>query len=388
MQAPQKAGIPVRSVAAPVLTDSGVLRSVTDVRPLTRGRVLVNDATAHRVLLLDPDLRQYTVVAANNGDATTRYGSALGRLIPFLGDSTVLLDREAVGLIIIDPDGKVVRTIAALAANDFIYLSDPFLGAPGFDKQGRLVYRGIRPPTRSTVPLANSGPDTARVSTLPDSAPILRVDLRARLADTVAMVRIPLRKTISLRVPNVGILGADVYNPMPSTDEWALLPDGTIAIVRGHDYHIDWISPSGKVTPTAKMPFDWKRFTLEDKTRMLDSIKRAVADARSKEPTPSLTPFLTVSPKELPDYFPPVRQGQVRADLDGNVWILPATSSLAADPTVGNVYDVVNRRGEVFQRVRLPLGYALVGFGANGTIYLRYSPARGRTYLAKTSIMP
>ena len=35
-------------------------------------------------------------------------------------------------------------------------------------------------------------------------------------------------------------------NPFNMADEWSLLSDGTVAIVRVHDYHIDWIDPDNR----------------------------------------------------------------------------------------------------------------------------------------------
>jgi hypothetical protein len=80
-------------------------------------------------------------------------------------------------------------------------------------------------------------------------------------------------------------------------------------------------------------------------------------------------PFAIVEPDDLPDYYPPIRQGHVFADRDNNVWILPATSTLSG---TGLVWDVVNRKGEVFQRVRLPEGRDIAGFGPGGIVYLKY----------------
>jgi len=75
-----------------------------------------------------------------------------------------------------------------------------------------------------------------------------------------------------------------------------------------------------------------------------------------------------VSPSDLPDYYPPVLQsGVMKADYDGNVWILPSTTTQIG---TGLLYDVVNRKGELTMRVRLPEGRALEGFGPNGTVYL------------------
>ena len=71
---------------------------------------------------------------------------------------------------------------------------------------------------------------------------------------------------------------------------------------------------------------------------------------------------------ELPDYYPPVRAGsQMRADPDGNLWILPTTSIQAKG---GYLYDVVNRKGEIVERVQFPEGRALAGFGPRGILYM------------------
>jgi hypothetical protein len=71
---------------------------------------------------------------------------------------------------------------------------------------------------------------------------------------------------------------------------------------------------------------------------------------------------------ELPDYRPPLTQGNaVRADADGNLWIRPVQPKAAPG---GPVYDVVNRSGELVDRLQLPQGYTLVGFGRGKVVYL------------------
>jgi hypothetical protein len=70
----------------------------------------------------------------------------------------------------------------------------------------------------------------------------------------------------------------------------------------------------------------------------------------------------------IPDYVPPLRDGSARADADGNVWILPLTSLGA--PGGGLLYDVVNRRGEIFERVQVPSGCSVLGFGKGRVVYI------------------
>src|SRR5262249_45967343 len=144
-----------------------------------------------------------------------------------------------------------------------------------------------------------------------------------------------------------------------------VLSDGSIAIVRGQEYRVDWVSPDGVLTPSAKLPFDWQRLSDEDKVAVIDSAKaafdkmRAAAltagqngggpasvlgggwgggrvvmqvDAGGGPPpgggraagvgTAAGGPQVTfISPSELPDYRPAFTQGSASADRDGNLWI-------------------------------------------------------------------
>jgi hypothetical protein len=74
-----------------------------------------------------------------------------------------------------------------------------------------------------------------------------------------------------------------------------------------------------------------------------------------------------VSPSELPDYKPPFFAGAVRADLDGNMWIRTIPTRKMGD---GLVYDVINREGKLVDRVQVPGGRTIIGFGRDGSVYL------------------
>jgi hypothetical protein len=70
---------------------------------------------------------------------------------------------------------------------------------------------------------------------------------------------------------------------------------------------------------------------------------------------------------DLPDYKPPFFSGSVRADTEGNVWVrtIP-TTAIAGGP----VYDVINGKGELIERVQIPANRTIVGFGPNGAVFL------------------
>ena len=215
-------------------------------------------------------------------------------------------------------------------------------------------------------------------------------------------------------------------NPLPLTDEWALTSTGRVALVRGHDYHVDWVGPDGARTSSPKVPFEWRRLSDEEKVALIDSVKAArermmatgggtemrqvqtrgaaEAGAAAAGPPPGggmqitmrmggeggppprggagpngapamQMPQLTyVSPSELPDYQPPFFAGSVRPDADGNIWV--RTIPTKAIPG-GPIYDVINDKGELTDRVQIPANRTVAGFGAGGVVYLTWRDAEG-----------
>src|SRR5204862_7398358 len=79
---------------------------------------------------------------------------------------------------------------------------------------------------------------------LPDSVPIVRYDLTARRLDTAAFVKVYAPKCNVVQSEGGGVRMSTFINPIPEVDDWAVLPDGTIAIVR-KDYHVDFVDADG-----------------------------------------------------------------------------------------------------------------------------------------------
>jgi hypothetical protein len=251
---------------------------------------------------------------------------------------------------------------------------------------------------------------TRRVTQSPDSAPILRADFDTRKVDTIGRIKI-LAGDKRIRTEAAGRTHTQVVvNPLQSIDEWTTLPDGSVAFVRGHDYHIDWLATDGTPSSSPRMPFDWRRLTDGDKQKLVDSarafrlgrdsviaaaraaggagagvvrIEAAGRDVMVADNSTTETVFVPLS--EMPDYQPPIRTGAVRADLDGNVWILPTTTAQSRNGEL--VYDVVNRRGELFERVRLPEGRSIAGFGRAGVIYLMWRDGANGWFIERTRVL-
>ena len=75
--------------------------------------------------------------------------------------------------------------------------------------------------------------------------------------------------------------------------------------------------------------------------------------------------MVMVPPSDLPDYKPPFTSGAARGDMDGNLWIR-TTKNISGSP----VYDVVNAKGVLIDRVQLPPFRVIAGFGAGGWVYM------------------
>jgi len=324
-------------------------------------------------------------------------------------------------MLVIDGAGKVVRVMAAPRPNDVQFLIGGPFGNPGFDSQGRLIYRSFPRPNFTRD--ANGNPSSPE---FPDSAALVRFDLGTRKLDTATFFRIPKQNVTITRTENGGMNISTTINPLPVTDDWAVLSDGTIALVRGREYRVEFLGADGSRTLADKIPFEWQRLSDEDKAAFIDST-RAVMERRRAEfaagggaagaagaggnvtfgggdgggrqqvitmrmdgpggGTPprrggadsaqgrrtnangnnQLPPLTFVSPSELPDYKPAFGVGSVRSDMDDRLWV----RTIPTKPTTGGaVYDVIDRSGKLVDRVQVPADATIAGFGKGGVVYV------------------
>jgi len=469
------AGPPVRRISTASAVSTEQLGSITNVRELPNGRLLLNDGARRRLLLMDTTLKTLEVVLDSLTEVENSYGTRPGGLIAYRADSSLFVDPASYAMLVIDPRGKVARVRSVPRVEDAGRLVGPDATRSGVDGRGRLVYRI---PARPGPPLVPPPRDVPYIPPEPDSAFIVGIDLETRKIDTLGAIRIPKSASTIRRTPDGRFNFYEVINPLPSTDEWAVLSTGVVALVRGVDYRIDYRQPDGTWTSSPKLPFDWQRVTEEDKQHLIDSVKAEnrrqtmgsyvsamirwvnqygkaypagftvpegfrvpnglsrtwklppgvqfppnyiyacapnetptitpppspagqrpgappVPEPNAQGPrggfpgglqgTPSCIPSPVViaggnapppptirevgvmPPSDLPDYRPPFSQGSVRADADGNLWI----RTTPAKPVPGGpVYDVVSSAGEMIDRLQLPPGYAIVGFGQGKVVYL------------------
>jgi hypothetical protein len=265
------AGPPVRRIATASAVSTEQIGTITGVRELPGGRVLMNDGGRRRLVLMDTTLKTIEVVLDSLAEVENSYGTRPGALLPYRGDSTLFIDIASYAMLVIDPQGKVARVRSVPRVEDASrFAGGEGGGRAGIDGKGRIVYRI---PARPGPPLIPPPRGVPYFPPEPDSAFIVGIDLETRKIDTLGAIRIPKSASTVRRTPNGGFNFYEVTNPMPSTDEWAVLSDGVVAFVRGVDYRVDYRHPDGTWTSSPKLPFDWQRVTEEDKQRLIDSVK-------------------------------------------------------------------------------------------------------------------
>ncbi|MGH9423917.1 MAG: hypothetical protein ACRD3J_28330, partial [Thermoanaerobaculia bacterium] len=238
---------PIRQLGATVAKATETFTNVSAVRPLSNGSVLVNDVGGRRVLLFNPQLNSFTVVADSTSATANAYGGRTGGLIAYKADSSLFVDPQSISMLVIEPNGKVGRVMSLPRAQDANIIASP-LGNAVLDNKGRLIYRAS--PTFQTRAVSSQGgnapgPGGFPVPDIPDSAAIVRIDLASRRLDTLGFIKTPKIKMDVSRDDNGGVRMTSQINPLPVVDDWAMTPDGAVAFVRGHDYHVDWVNPDG-----------------------------------------------------------------------------------------------------------------------------------------------
>jgi hypothetical protein len=415
---------PVRSLGPIARVSKDSLESVAAAVEVAGGGVYVNDITARRLLLFDSTLQSGTVVLDSSGEGASAYGTFPGTLLPYHGDSALFIAPQALSMLVLGPDGKVARVLAVPPSRGGLSaLLGNIFGTPGFDSQGRLVYYS---PFQMRV-TATPGGDLPRLEP-PDSAFVVRFDFAGRTQDTAAVIRIPQTRSTVSRDDQGRFHVTMTAFPPRTVDDWAVTADGAIAVVRGQDYHVDWLNPDGTRTSTPRMPYAWERLSDEEKATLIDSTAKALQAMMDSMPArmqraglasagpgggagraggagggptivmrvapggpggPGSSPATNVSlvptvtpavPADVPDYRPAFGQGAVRGDREGNLWI--RTNKVVDGRPV---YDVVNRKGEVSDRVQLPPHRTIAGF-APGVVYMAVQDSSGVAHLERGRI--
>ncbi|MEO7362274.1 MAG: hypothetical protein ABI120_18230, partial [Gemmatimonadaceae bacterium] len=245
--------VPVRELSPVDAKSADHFGAILGVRPLRDGGVLVNDGTRRQLVTLDKSFGNRTVVVDSVTEGGQSYGPRASPLISYLADSSLFVDGQSLSLLVLDPTGKVAHVMSAPKPGDLRFLSG---SASGVDAKGDLVYRTPMQIIRNgPPPNAKPGAPPAPMQP-PDSQAVVRASFDTRMVDTIGRVKISNGTKMDARPSADGKMTLTMtINPLNTVDEWAVLSDGTVAFVRGQDYHVDMIRPDGSKISSAKLPF-------------------------------------------------------------------------------------------------------------------------------------
>ncbi|MEO7999185.1 MAG: hypothetical protein ABI852_17165 [Gemmatimonadaceae bacterium] len=389
--------VPVRTLSAPEAVTLLPFGAIESVRPLNKGGVLVNDSHKRQLIALDSTFASFSVTLDSVPEKALYYNSKSISLIPYTGDSTLYQDVRQQKFFVIDPNGEVVSAFGKqLAGSDLLNIFPP----RGFDAAGNAITMGI--PQFNLFPNGGAAGNSERQ--------IVRVNFTTQKYEELTNIMTMPLESVRSSLDSKGQQHAvRTVNPMASSDEWVVLMDGAVAVLRAKDYRVEMFGANGKKVASVKLPYTKRRVSDAEKRAIIDSARKAINDEPVSLTSPTNTMLATIgelqkigpdslkkiarkedgafkvsgtatavvqaeivfSPlSEMENFYPPFRKGQPSADLDGNLWI--ATTAISPIDANETIYDVVNNRGVLTQRVRVPAGRSIVGFGRGGAIYLKF----------------
>jgi len=345
---------PERRLTAPDAKFSHEFSAINGLRELPDGRVLVSDGIDQVVLRVD--------MKAGKADTLGRIGQGPGEykgpdaLYALPNGGTLLVDLGNGRLDFLAADGKYVES-TPIAQGDGPNLSIVLPRA--VDAQGRIYYQP-----------AMGGPRGG----IPDSATVVRWDRARSRYDSVARVKLPVMHVQSSGGANNQRM-VSRPRPYPAQDTWNVAPDGRVAIARASEYRVDWVGPGGVTrgravafTPVPIRDADKREWVADQSNGLrinMENRNGQMSMAFSRGGREDADEDATIAATEWPATKPAFNSPGVWVTPEGEAWVersVPAGSA--------RVMDVFDATGALKERIVLPVGRRVAGFG-RGVVYLR-----------------
>ncbi|MBK6495412.1 MAG: hypothetical protein KA745_06780 [Gemmatimonadales bacterium] len=295
------------SFARPTWTSAQSFTTVTGVRELSSGSVLVADFSEPMVHLLAPG-GQSAKQIGRKGSGPREYLTPL-RLIALPNDSTLLIDRDADRYLIIAPNGDIVATTPF---PEQMRLAGQYIR--GADQGGRLYFQ-----MRYIAP----------EPTAPSTTGILRWDRRSVRFDSLGFVKMPSATPIGGKLANGASYQGMRIMPYTPADAWTVAPDGRIAMIRVAPYRVDWLATGRPPVVGGAIPYS----------------PVPVTDADRKANEPKGPPFTLV----YAEVKPPFSNDAVVLDDRARLWIGRSFTRGAKTRD----WDVVDSQGKLLKTINL-----------------------------------
>jgi hypothetical protein len=368
--------VPTRTLSKPDAEYAEPFTQVAGVRELKDGRVVVVDPRDKTVQVINLKAGTATKLG-REGSGPGEYGMPM-RVLPLPNDTSAVVDILNSRILLINPNATV---------GGFLDLNVPSAGRGGgpmmmsagnqptsSDSKGRFYMQG------SPFRMTDNGPVPS------DSAPIIRWDRSSGKRDSLAWLKLPQGSTqISGGRGNMNVrVGGGP--PFAGADAFAVAPDGRVAIVHHEPYSVDFVNETGQRTRGQPIRYDKIRVTEGHKAEWRERAKSGTRISMTVDNTgrraATMGPAGTVPDPETwgGDFMPPFLAGTQNVAMfsgDGHLWV-QRTGPAGQAPT----FDVIDRGGNLVQKVILPKRARLLGFG-NGAVYIARLDEDDLQYLQK-----
>ena len=313
---------------------------VAGVRELTGGRAIVVDASDRTVFIVD--FRTGSVAPIGRPGAGPGEYAAPSRVFALDGRRSAILDAGNGRLAIVDSAGRPAGSISLRAANTGSTLP------PSVEATDERGYRyGLAQAVKGT--------------SLTDSAAIERWTDSSRKRDTVGFLPVQHRVGASVHAGMVVSPAANAA-PFATGPQWAIAPDGRVAVVTANPYQVAFYDASARRSSGPPLMVSPVRVTEGEKQTWRSEQRRprsATVVGRGTRQENQVVQAEYREPDSWPEYLPPFLPGAIRFAPDGILWIERTTK--AGDPPT---FDLVDAQSRIVRRIQIPAGARLVGLGA------------------------
>jgi hypothetical protein len=325
----------VRSVrmSPPDATLAEEFTTISSVRELGNGQVLITDRREQRAVLADFRTGQVSPVAGR-GQGPGEYSSP-PQVFPLRGDSSLLVARTQRRWILMH--GARIASTLPPDAQPLLQTQGLVLGT---DTLGRVLS------TRMPAPR----PGVTQVSAR-DSLELVLVERGSGRSDTIARLR-RMASTSKLEVDAQGrekSVSYDRPGVMPTEEIATIFADGAVAIARLNPFRVEWRLPNGSWIRGDSVPIRPVRLDARQKQWYMKTIAGGGAPQRPE----TVSGWPETIPPFLSTVFPLV------AASDGR--LLVRRTRDAAHPDTR--YLIINRQGLLEAEIALPARQSIVGFG-------------------------
>ena len=310
------------------------LAQVAAVRELSNGHLLISDAGAPAILVLDPSTNAVRKLG-REGRGPNEFVRPGGIYYDVDGTTSLIVDRGQARVFVIDKNGALT-------------------GMKSIEQRGSQRSADSYDPLRIDAALHTYFVDQGGMfrANAGDSVSLIRFDVARQKPDTMALL-FQTKPTIVSTQGRMTFSRTPVFSP---ADSWAVASDGSIALVRSTPYRVDWISPAGQRTVGSVISYAPVPVTDADKEPKEGSGTASIGGGQvgGKQSTMSMADIKPEYAKVKPAFDPL----DIIVAPDGRLWVGRQEAAGAKQA----VYDVFDHKGARVDRVAFPAKSRVVGF--------------------------